>query len=352
MTSTAISADNLPMALTREAWGFPDGWRAVGGDVAQWQGAARTILCDLALPDLPTPDADTAVLAEEDRGDHLARLLRLTLIEGVEAQALVLVPKGAGPFPAVLALHDHGSEFAMGKEKCIPAPGPANPQADAWYGRFFGVQPFGPELARRGHLVLCCDVLGWGALGGNGYEAQQALACNLMHLGLSAAGVLALQDQRALAVLTSLPKVDEERIATVGFSLGAFRAWQAAAMSPQVRAVVASGWMASLPELLVPGNNHLRGQSAFWMTHPLLHRHLDLPDVAALVAPRAMYVEVGQADHLFPSRAVSEAFAKLSEVWGAWGALDRLCLSRPAGGHAFLPAQQAAAFDWLERQLR
>jgi dienelactone hydrolase len=349
----AVTPDNLVPALVTQAArrGFSMGWRGLS-NVQHWQQRAGQIFRDLALADLPETDANMQVLANEDRGDHAALHLSLTLIQDLPTEAILLLPKGRGPFPAVLALHDHGSEFAIGKEKCIPPIGGPKAQARGWHARFFAGQPMGQELARRGYVVLSVDALGWGARQGNGYESQQALAANLMQLGESPAGIMALEDQRALQFLSQLPQVDAMRLAVVGFSLGAFRAWQLAALSPLVAATIASGWMASLPHLMVPGNNHLRGQSAFWMTHPGLHRHLDLPDVAALSAPRPMFVQVGKADHLFPALAVQAAFETLSSVWQAHGAPDRLALSRPEGGHVFGPDRQTLAFDWLDQALQ
>lgn len=345
-----ITPGNLVPALTRHAArrGFRRGY--AGGDPALWRDRTLGHVRDLILPDLVASDLAPRLLAEEDRGDHIIRHLHLTMADGLIAPALLAFPKGQGPFPAVLALHDHGSEFRIGKEKCLAPPGPVPPVAQAWWDRFFGGQPFGAELLRRGFAVLSVDALNWGDRAGNGYEAQQALAANLMNLGLTPAGLMAWEDLRAAEYLAGLPQIDPQRVAAVGFSMGAFRAWQVAALSPHIRASVASCWMASLPGLLVEGNNHIRGQSAWWMTHPLLYRDLDLADFAALAAPKPACFQVGMDDALFPAPAVDPAFGKLAQVWAAYGAADCLSLQRFAGGHAFGPARQAQAFDWLQGQ--
>ncbi|AUH63642.1 dienelactone hydrolase family protein [Paracoccus zhejiangensis] len=344
-----ITEDNRIPALIALAArrGFSHGWRE-GLDPKEWRERGLALMRDLALPDLPMSAPAWTVEAEEDRGTHLLQSLTLHLAEGWDAPALFLRPKTSAPCPAVLMLHDHGSEFALGKEKCLTPPGPSDPRVAAWADRFFGGQVPGDELARRGFAVLAADAPGWGERPGNGYEAQQALAANLMAIGMSPAGLMAWEDARAVEILAQLPGVESGRIAAVGFSLGGFRSWQVAALSPQVRAAVSMSWMASLPALLVPGNNQTRGQSAFWMTHPVLMRHLDLPDIAALAAPKPLWVEVGRADHLFPDAAVDPAYAKLRSVWTAWGAAEHLSLHRPETGHSFLPDRQAAAFDWLQ----
>ena len=353
MIESGITPDNLMPALTAQAArrGFPAGFRAAGLPPKLWRKKGLALALGLILPDLPEEPLRAEILGEEDRGDHVARHLRLRLCEGYEIPGLLLLPKGAGPHPAALTLHDHGSEFRIGKEKCVTPLGGRRALVEAWAARFFSGALPGDALARRGWAALCLDAPGWGERPGNGYEAQQALACNLMQLGYDPAGLLAWEDLRAAAYLAGLPEIDPARIAAVGFSWGGFRAWRATALSPHLAAGGASGWMASLPELLVAGNNHLRGQSAFWMTHPALHRHLDLPDLAALAAPKPLLIQTGATDRLFPDPAVNLAYYKLAEVWRAWGAEDRLKLTRPAGGHVFDAARQAEAFDWLEAAL-
>jgi len=347
-----ISPGNLVPALLAHA--ARRGFRralAAEEDAAAWRDRTLPHVRELILPDLPSVDAAPVVLTEADRGNHVVRLLRLTLAEGLTAPALLALPKGEGPFPAVLALHDHGSEFRIGKEKCLPPPGPVPPVAQAWWDRLFGGAPFGTALLRRGFAVLSVDALSWGGRQGQGYQAQQALAANLMNIGLTPAGLMAWEDMRAAEYLASIPQVDPARIAAVGFSMGAFRAWQVAALSPHVGAMVAACWMASLPGLLVEGNNHIRGQSAWWMTHPLLFRDLDIPDLAALAAPKPACFQTGTEDTLFPAAAVDPAFDRLAQVWAAHGAGHRLQARRFAGGHHFRPDRQEAAFGWLQETL-
>ena len=69
----------------------------------------------------PPPEApfDPVVLLEVDRGTHLARKIALNLGAHARVAALMTIPKGRGPFPAVLLLHDHGARFDIGKEKMI-----------------------------------------------------------------------------------------------------------------------------------------------------------------------------------------------------------------------------------------
>ncbi|MFI5931960.1 dienelactone hydrolase family protein [Actinoplanes sp. NPDC051494] len=210
----------------------------------------------------------------------------------------------------------------------------------------------GNELAARGYVVLAVDALGWGDRGGLDYAGQQALASNMFHLGSSLAGLLAFEDTRAAGLLAALPVVDRHRIAAVGFSMGSYRAWQVAALSDHIAATVAVCWMTGLKEMMVAGNNTLRGGSAFHMVHPGLSRFLDIPDVASIAAPRPMLVFNGALDTLFTGAGVDVAYAKMRAVWASQRAGDRLVTKlRPGLGHVFDPAMQDEAFAWLDRRL-
>lgn len=346
--------DGLPAsypALTARL-GFPMAWNPAVTDLAAWRRAGRAQAWQATLQAPDRTPFDPVLISESDRGAYAVRRIRFKLSADVRTSALLLVPKGPGPFPAALMLHDHGSKFDIGKEKLIePADDPGRAaSALAWAEKYFSGRFPGDVLARRGYVVLAVDAPGFGERGPMDYASQQALASNLFNLGSSLAGMMALEDVRAAALLASLPEVDPARIAAVGFSMGAFRAWQAGALSDEVSAVVAVNWMATADGLMVPGNNQLRGGSSWYMLHPGLLRQLDYPDVASLAAPKPALFIAGEADRLFPVESVQRAFAKMHKVWRAWGADARLETRMLPGGHGFDAAIQDSAYDWLDRQ--
>jgi len=341
----------------RQQLHFSLGWTAGTRDPAAWRAAGLAKARELMLP--PQQDLtpfEPVVIDEIDRGSYLARRISFNLTAESRVPALLLLPKGAGPFPAALMLHDHGARFDIGKEKLVAPWGNAAREASArqWADKYFSGRFPGDGLARRGYVVLAVDALGWGDRSAPGFtrDSQQALASNLLNLGGSWAGLIAQEDVRAAQFLAGLQDVDRQRVAAVGFSMGAFRAWQLAALSEAISATVASGWMATLQGLMVPGNNQLKGQSSFTMLHPFLGRYLDYPDVAALAAPKPALFYAGEQDGLFPAASVRDAFAKMRQVWASQGAGARLETRFWPQGHVFPVEQQEAAFDWLDRQLK
>ena len=335
---------------------FPFSW--LSGkyrDFGAWRRAARAKVRECMLDAPPAAPFDPAVLAEQDRGSYLARKVVFNLTGDSRVLGYLLVPKGQGPFPAVLLLHDHGARLDIGKEKVIePFDVPPEKLASArqWSEECYGGRFIGDELAKRGYVCFSTDAPNWSDRGGAGYEGQQALASNLLHLGLSFAGLIAHEDLRAAEFLAARPEVDPRRVGAMGLSMGCFRTWQVAALSDRIAAGVCIGWMATDQGLMVPGNNQTEGQSAFTMTHPGLFNYLDYPDVASLACPKPMLFYNGSQDLLFPIPSVQEAYAKMRRVWESQGAGDRLETRIWDVPHLFSREMQQAAFSWLDRYLK
>ncbi|GAA0457974.1 hydrolase [Actinoplanes capillaceus] len=353
----SVITGNLPVFHERlkDELTFPLAWsRTRHHDFRAWKRRARaqfeTLLCE---PADHTPFR-SEVVDEQPATGYRRRQLIFNVTRNSRVRATMLIPDGDGPFPAALLLHDHGARFDIGKEKLIEPwyDDTRRAAAQAWADRYFSGRFVGDHLASRGYAVLAVDALGWGDRGGLTYEGQQALASNLYNLGSSPAGLMAREDTRAAALLATLPDVDPRRIAAVGFSMGGYRAWQVAALSDHIAATVSACWMTGLKEMMVPGNNTLRGQSAFYMLHPGLYRHLDIPDVASLAAPRPMYLTDGELDPLFTSEGIAVAYAKMAAVWSSQRAGSRLrTRTWPGLGHIFTAEMQDDAFTWLGEHL-
>jgi dienelactone hydrolase len=346
----AIDADNLPdfLGRRREAPRFSHGFADWPGGFEDWRAAGLGLLRAAVGPALDG-EARVEEVGRVERAGAVHLRLRAGFPTGATTEALMLLPAGPGPHPAVLLLHDHGSEFGIGKEKVVtPWDDPARAaQAAAWQARLYDGTSLGEALLARGFAVLAADALGWGSREGNGYAAQQAVAANLMQFGLTLAGLIAAEDAQMARWLAWHPAVDARRLSVLGFSFGGFRAWQAAALCPSVAAGVAVAWMGRLRDLMRPGGNQLRGQSAFCMLHPALGGRLDYPDIAGLAAPRRMQFLCGTRDPHFPATAAAAAYDDLRRIWRAAGAPRALDTALTDAGHVFTAEQQALAFAFL-----
>jgi dienelactone hydrolase len=352
---TNIVRDNLPSfyADIAERLTFPLSWLSGSfHDFSTWRTTARAkvMVCLLKLP-LPAP-FHPVMIAEQDRGSYVACKIVFNLTADSRVLGYLLVPKGKGPFPAVMLLHDHGAKFDIGKEKVVEPFGVLPEKiksAHDWADKLYGGRFIGDELAKRGYVCFATDALNWSDRRGAGYDAQQALASNLLNLGISFAGLIAWEDMSAAEFLATRPEVDSTRVVALGMSMGSFRAWQVAALSDRIAGGVAVCWMATRKGLLVPGSNLTLGQSSFTTTHPDLANYLDYPDVASLACPKPMLFYNGNQDKLFPALSVEEAFSKMHKVWDSQKANERLVTKLWDTGHVFNMEMQNEAFEWLDQ---
>lgn len=350
-------AHNLPVFYQRmaERLTYPLSWTSgTYTDYDDWRdrARARVMQCLLAAP--PSAPFDAEILGERNMGGYVSRKVVFNVSGDSRVLAYLNVPKGTGPYPAVLLLHDHGARFDIGKEKVI-RPWDVGEERMAssleWVNDCYGGRYLGEELARRGYVCLSTDALNWSDRGGASFEQQQALSCTLLHLGSSLAGTIAHEDLRTAEFLAGQPVVDATRIGAMGLSMGSFRTWQLAALSDHIAAGVAICWMCTNRDVMVPGNNQTTSPSAYTMTHPGLTNWLDHPDVASLACPKPMLFYNGLRDGLFPVPSVKEAYAKMRSVWQSQGAEDRLETRLWDVPHEFNAQMQKDAFDWLDRYL-
>ena len=82
-----------------------------------------------------------------------------------------------------------------------------------------------------------------------------------------------------------------------------------------------------------------------------LYRYLDLPDFAALIAPRPVLVINGSKDQLFPPEGVKTAFEKIEKCFAKAGVPERQRCRLYDAPHEFNLQMQSEAWEWLDRNL-
>ncbi len=339
---------------------YPLAWgRSTEKDFARWRVQARNKLMECMQNIQPAPKTyDLEVTDREQREGYEARKIRFNLSEWSRVPAYLLVPEGKGPFPAIVLLHDHGARFSIGKEKMV-RPFHVAPEvikdAEQWVAQCYDGRYVGDYLARHGYVVLAVDALFWGERGrkeGISYDGQQALASNFLQMGASWGAFINVDDMRSAEFLASLPFVDKERVASLGFSMGAYRSWMLAAMTDVVRASAAVCWMNTTEYLMTLTNNQNKGGSAYAMLIPGLRRYLDYPHVAAIACPKPALFFNGTQDKLFPTEGVEDAYRHLHTVWKSQGVSDRLVTKLWDEKHFFNREMQQETLEFFDRWLK
>ncbi len=190
---------------------------------------------------------------------------------------------------------------------------------------------------------------GWGGRTVGDPSGQQALAANLMQSGLTLAAVVAAEDI-ALAAWLAREPVAAGGVFAVGFSFGAFRAFQLAALSPDTGAAAAISWMGRRADLVASGNSMANGQSAYYTLHPSLVTALDFPDLAGLAAPKPLFLRTGTTDRHFPAPAVVAAHGDVAAIYEAAGGGECLDAALFEGAHVCPPSILGEAAGFLSRR--
>lgn len=342
----------------KEQLDYPLAWQNAGiKKFGKWKQQGRSKLMEL-MENLPPAPAsyDMEVVAEELREGYKAQKILFNVSAWCRIPAYLLIPDGDGPFPGLVALHDHGAHFTIGKEKMVKPFGvSAEVMADAddWTTKCYDGVYVGDYYAQHGFVVLAIDALFWGERGrkeGADYDAQQALASNCLQMGTSWGALINIDDMRSAEFLASLPCVS--RVGCFGHSMGSYRSWMLAAMTDVVEASANICWMNDTEHLMTLTNNQNRGGSAYSMLIPGLRRWMDYPHVASLACPKPTLFFNGRTDKLFPVPGCEAAYAVMHEVWQNQKADDRLITKLWDEKHYFNKAMQAEVLGFFEKWLR
>lgn len=367
--------NNMPLFYeeVKEVLCYPMAWENQGNSrqlrqknrFRKWKKQARQVLFDCMGPVPPPADNfDLLVLDQEKREGYeggrpyQAQKILLNITSFERIPAYLLIPDGEGPFPAIVMLHDHGAKFSIGKEKMIKPihPSPAmEKECNEWSVQCYDGLFTGDYFASQGYVVLAIDALFWserGSAEGHDYNRQQALASNMFQLGRTWCGHITNDDIQSVEFLSSLPYVDSGRIAALGFSMGAHRAWMLAAASDKISAAVAVCWMNTTEHLMTLTNNQNKGGSAYSMLLPDIRNYMDYPHVASIACPKPMYFINGSRDKLFPLQGCRDAYETMHQVWESQGAGDQLRTEIWDSPHFFSRAMHEQSLKFLNQALK
>jgi dienelactone hydrolase len=343
-------------------------------DLAAWQTRARATVLDRLFYAPPATPPAPQVIRREDRGDYVQEYLTFQTTPDLRVPAYVLIPKKAKlPAPGIVALHCHGGFYVWGKEKLVELDH-EHPSLTEYKQQLYQGKSIASELARRGYVVIVIDAFYWGerrmlldedpasyrdretmtkadvaAFNRRSNEGEQLVARSLFTAGITWPGVLLWDDLRTVDYLASRPEVDAQRLGCVGLSMGGYRSFLLAALDPRMKVAVDVGWMTSFGSQIRRQVVHTVGLT-FHIAG--LYRYLDLPDLAALIAPRALMVINGSKDSLFSPEGVSAAFEKIGRCFEKAGASDRQRCRLYDAPHEFNLQMQGEAFDWVAQGLK
>jgi dienelactone hydrolase len=261
--------------------------------------------------------------------------------------AWVLIPdKGAPPYPTMICLHGHG----RGKDSIIGIAEDGTERTEP--GEY--QQDFAVQAVRRGYLAIAPEQFGFGERRnaadikeGAGKSSCRPISMNGLMLGRTTIGMRVWDAMRVLDYLRSRKEVDPKRIGCMGISGGGTTTLFAAALDERIAAALVSGYL-----------NTFR-TSIMAMTHcednyiPAILKWAEMPDIAALIAPRPLFVESGTKDGIFPIAATRAAIRGLRQLYRSLGHVDRFGYEILDAGHEFSGRKGWPFLNhWLKKQPR
>lgn len=204
---------------------------------------------------------------------------------------------------------------------------------------------YGLRLARQGYVTLCPDCRGFGerrdeALRGD--EPKQFLnsTCfQLAHmaepLGQTVIGMCTWDFMRLIDYLYERNEWDVSELGCVGFSGGGMQTLWLTALDDRVKRAIISGYLYGYRDSLLVLNGNC---SCNYVPH--LWEHMDMGDIASLIAPRPLAVQSCRDDHLNGERGLENVYEQMEIVRGAYelyGAAEVLYHDIREGEHCFHP---------------
>jgi dienelactone hydrolase len=299
-----------------------------------WLARRREVLLELLGPEPDPVPLDAETLESVECDGYRRDTIVFDTEDTMSVPAYLLVPDGRtprAPGAAVLACHGHGP----GKSQVVGLEHTDMPNAD-----------YAHQLARHGYVVLAPDLRCFGERLDWNPEDHYACDTNLVHAvmaGWNPLGQNVWDLRRCLDLLSGHPLVDRTRIGMVGISYGGTVTLFTAALDERVAAAVVSGYFSSWAE-----SHHMPWNMCGSQVMQGMLGRLEHEDLGALVAPRALLVETGTEDPLFPLAAATESVRRTRLVYDTRGLGDRLVHDVFEGGHQWHGTEAVPFLDrWL-----
>lgn len=248
--------------------------------------------------------------------------------------AFLLLPENLDKNPAILINHQHNREHHLGKSEVCGLAG--NP-----------LQAFGPELAKRGFVVLAPDSICFEERRKDphveGFDFWQHFneMCYRIIRGEYLMKKVFEDAVNGITLLSNLAHVDNKRIGTLGHSYGGNTVLFLSALDERIAFSCASGSACTY-------ENRMKNDVGIEMASviPNFHGKYDIYDLVSCIAPRRLLIVSAEDDKY--SRDASYIVEKASPAYREQNALHNLHHKRFPGGHALTEERFDFIIEWLD----
>ena len=245
--------------------------------------------------------------------------------------------KPDGSSPAILCSHGHGP---YGKDSVAGVRSSPDHVANIELHNY----NYGEQMAEAGFLTISPDLRVFGERR-DGYDPLPGRdPCNVNFVKGALLGIypltLSIWDMKCcIDYLETRPEVDKNRIGMMGLSQGGTMTTFTAAAEPRIKAADIIGYVNPWREFGIKRGNFCGSQIV-----PGIHRYFDTDDIAGLIAPRPLLLEMGIYDDCFFIQDMLKGYEGVRRIYKAAGAEDDLWAEVHPGPHAFAGNKAFAFF--------
>ncbi len=208
---------------------------------------------------------------------------------------------------------------------------------------------FALQCVAHGYTVLAIEQFGFGhrrdavahQKGGGSSSCQPSAGAALL-LGQTMVGWRVYDAMRAFDYLSTRPEIDMNRLGIMGISGGGTTTFFTAAIDTRVKAAVVSGYFNTFRDSILSLSHCIDNYI------PNVLQYAEMYDIAGLIAPRALFVESGTEDTIFPIEATRFAVNAAKAIFNRFNADDKLGFEVFEAGHSFYGV---GAFEFLKKVL-
>ncbi len=289
-------------------------------DLPAWRGRMRDkILSRLGIEFNSEPLRPSSLMQRDEGALRMEKIVYYSEPE-IYVPGLLFLPKTPGPHPAVVFVNESGKA------------------ADGI------IDDYLRPLAEAGHVVLSIDPRGMGETDPMAprsskpahfkdfvHDAESDFYYDSLRIGKTPLGQRILDVKKAVDYLAMRDEVDEARISAIGHGLGGLIVLYTAAVDERIASVAATRSLLSY-EAVVENELYTHRFPTF---APGLLRDFDLPEVAALIAPRPLLLvnPVDQVHRIAPPSDVERTYQPTATAYKLVGNSTNFVLARSLTAH-------------------
>ena len=322
----------------KNANSYEDAFR-IGQDIKE---KAKELFSLERLNSMATELKLVSVGKDLDYPEYTLKKYSVEILEGLNSLVYILEPKNVkGKTGGVVALCGHG----YGVRQILNISKKGNKKHFNYIDNY--QNNFAVEMAKRGCTVIAPELFGFGEarLSHDLWKPFYISSCDelshhLLPYGLTTASLRVYQALACAKILRKLEAVDENKVSLMGISGGGLTALYASVLDESIYKTVICGYVNTFKDSIL----------SMWHCPDNYIPHIietgEIYDFAAALAPKALFIESGEKDKLFPIKASQQAHDSIKRVYSLMNAEDKLHIDVFPGKHAVCGRK---TFDWLAK---